>query len=206
LTPPPTIGVVLGGGVARRMGGDDKGQLRVGTATVLERIVERLTPQCSNVILNSDSVIAATAALPAAPDSVPDRPGPLAGILAGLDWAVANAPDIAWVVSVPNDSPFLPRDLVVRLHRAREVAGTQLACARSANRNHPVVALWPVTLREDLRRALTVEGLHRVSEWAARYALATAEWPAEPVDPFFNINTPEQAAEARRMAADFPGA
>ncbi len=206
LTPPPTIGVVLAGGLARRMGGRNKGLVRVGTATVLERIVERLRPQCAGIVLNTDSASVGIANLPTASDSVPDRPGPLAGILAGLDWAAAKAAEAAWIVSVPNDSPFLPRDLVARLHLARVAAGATLACARSANRNHPVVALWPVTLRDELRSAVTAENIRRVSEWAARYPLATAEWPSEPIDPFFNINTPEQAAEAQRRAAQYPDA
>jgi molybdenum cofactor guanylyltransferase len=207
LTFPPTIGVVLGGGLARRMGGGDKGHIRIGTATMLERIVERLSPQCAGIVFNTNnSDPTRSTNVPVVGDSVPGRPGPLAGILAGLDWTAANAPDAAWIVSVPNDSPFLPRDLIARLHQARAAAGAVLAAARSAHRNHPVVALWPVALREDLRRAVTVENLRRVSELAARYPLATAEWPADPIDPFFNINTPRDAAEAERMAAQFPDA
>jgi molybdopterin-guanine dinucleotide biosynthesis protein A len=139
-------------------------------------------------------------------DSVPDYAGPLAGILAGLDWAARLAPKIEWVVSVPSDCPFLPRDLVARLHQARAADDAILACARSGERRHPVIALWPVALREDLRQALTSDGVRKVEEWAARYVLGVAEWPARPVDPFFNVNTPEQAAEAERMAARHPEA
>lgn len=205
---PPTIGVVLAGGLARRMGGGDKARIRVGGTTILERVVERLRPQCVDLIINANSDTArfADIGLPVVADSVPDYAGPLAGILAGLDWTADHAAQIEWIVSAPGDCPFLPRDLVIRLHQARVGAGALLACASSAKQPHPVVAIWPVALREDLRRALTREGIRQVSEWSARYPLGMAAWAATPVDPFFNINTPEQAAEAERLAAQYPEA
>jgi len=205
---PQTLGVVLAGGLARRMGGRDKARIRVGRTTILERVIERLRPQCGRLVLNANSDPAAFAdtGLTIVADSVPDYAGPLAGILAGLDWAARRAPKIEWVVSVPSDCPFLPRDLVARLHQARAADDAILACARSGERRHPVIALWPVALREDLRQALTSDGVRKVEEWAARYVLGVAEWPARPVDPFFNVNTPEQAAEAERMAARHPEA
>ena len=205
---PQTLGVVLAGGLARRMGGRDKARIRVGGTTILERVIERLRPQCGRLVLNANSDPAAFAdtGLTIVADSVPDYAGPLAGILAGLDWAARLAPKIEWVVSVPSDCPFLPRDLVARLHQARAADDAILACARSGERRHSVIALWPVALREDLRQALTSDGVRKVEEWAARYVLGVAEWPARPVDPFFNVNTPEQAAEAERMAARHPEA
>ena len=139
-------------------------------------------------------------------DDVPDFAGPLAGILAGLDWAAAHAPDVAYVASVPGDCPFLPRDLVARLHQARAASGQPLACARSGEWRHPVVGVWPVALRADLRHALTKEDLRKIELWTARHGVALADWPAEPVDPFFNVNTPEDAAAAERLAAQYPGA
>jgi molybdopterin-guanine dinucleotide biosynthesis protein A len=135
---------------------------------------------------------------------VPGFPGPLAGILAGLDWAAGNRPEIAWVASVPGDCPFLPADLVERLHAARRAANTPLACARSGDWRHPVVGLWPVALRHDLRRALVEEVLRKIEIWTARHGVAIAEWPAVPVDPFFNVNTPEDAVEAERLATLAP--
>jgi len=135
---------------------------------------------------------------------VPDFAGPLAGILAGLDWAAAQARDCRWMLSVPGDCPFLPKDLLARLHDARVAAGTLLACARSGDWRHPVVALWPVELREDLRRALVDDGLRKIEIWTARHGVAIADWPAEPVDPFFNVNTPEDAARAEMLAAQHP--
>jgi molybdopterin-guanine dinucleotide biosynthesis protein A len=205
---PQTLGVVLAGGLARRMRGGDKARILIGGTTILERVLDRLRLQCDRVILNANSDPArfTDTGLTIVADIVPDYAGPLAGILAGLDWAMKHTPDIEWVVSVPGDCPFLPRDLVTRLHKARADTGADLACASSGQRRHPVVALWPVALREDLRRALTGEGVRKVEEWAARYAPAVAEWPASPIDPFFNVNTPDQAAEAERMAALHPEA
>ncbi len=156
-----TLGLVLAGGLARRMGGGDKPLTKIGGQTILARVLERLAPQCTRLILNAngDPARFADTGLPVVADDVPDFAGPLAGVLAGLDWAAANVPDIAYVVSVPGDCPFLPRDLVARLHRALREAGKPLACARSGEWRHPVVGLWPVALRDDLRRALTQEGL-----------------------------------------------
>jgi molybdopterin-guanine dinucleotide biosynthesis protein A len=197
------LGLVLAGGLARRMGGGDKARIRIGGKTILERVLARLTPQCARVILNAngDPARFADTGLPVVADSVPDFPGPLAGILAGLDWAAAHAPDVADMVSVPGDCPFLPDDLVERLAAARQAAGVPLACARSGEWRHPTVALWRVTLRDDLRNAVAEEGLRKIESWTARHGVAIADWPDRPVDPFFNVNTPEDIAAAERIAA-----
>jgi molybdopterin-guanine dinucleotide biosynthesis protein A len=196
------LGLVLAGGLARRMGGGDKARIRIGGATILERVLARLKPQCTTIILNAngDPARFADSGLTVVPDSVPDFAGPLAGILAGLDWAAAHRPEIADVASVPGDCPFLPGDLIARLSAARAAAGVPLACARSGQWRHPVVGLWPVNLREDLRRALVEEDLHKIEIWTARHGVAVADWPDKPIDPFFNVNTPEDAAAAERMA------
>ncbi len=129
-THPPTLGVVLAGGLARRMGGGDKWRIQIGRFTILDRLLDRLRPQCDNIVFNSNSdPPAAPHGLTVITDSVPGYPGPLAGILAGLDWAAQNAPAIGWLVSVPGDCPFLPRDLVARLHAARSESQAALACA-----------------------------------------------------------------------------
>jgi molybdopterin-guanine dinucleotide biosynthesis protein A len=197
------IGVLLAGGLARRMGGGDKPLLQIGGRPIIELAIERLAPQCAGLIINAngDPTRFASFGLPVVADSVPDFAGPLAGILAGLDWVAANKPDIAWVVSVPGDCPFLPRDLVARLHQARIAEGKPLACAHSGDWRHPVVGLWQVALREDLRRAVTAEDLRKIEVWTARHGVALADWPAEPVDPFFNVNTPEDIEQATRLAA-----
>ena len=205
---PPTLGLVLAGGLARRMGGGDKPLKNIGGVTILDRVLGRLRPQCTSIVLNANGDPARFAAtgLPVVADDVPDFAGPLAGILAGLDWAAAHASGIAFVASAPGDCPFLPRDLVARLHQARQVEGLPLACARSGEWRHPVVALWPVALRDDLRDAVTKEGLRKIEVWTARHGVALANWPTEPVDPFFNVNTPEDAAAADRIATQYPGA
>jgi len=202
-TEPATYGLVLAGGLARRMGGGDKGLIRIGGATILERALARVGPQCAGLIINAngDPARFARFGLPVVADDVEGFAGPLAGILAGLDWLAANEPAIGWLASVPGDCPFLPRDLVRRLHAARVAAGVPLACAKSGDWRHPVVGLWRVDLRADLRRAVVAEGLRKIEVWTARYGVALAEWPAEPVDPFFNVNTPEDAAQAQRFAA-----
>jgi molybdopterin-guanine dinucleotide biosynthesis protein A len=190
------------------MGGGDKARLRIGGETILQRVLARIGPQCQRVIINAngDPARFADTGLAVVADSVPDFAGPLAGILAGLDWAAANAPAGEWLLSVPGDCPFLPKDLVARLHDARSRANVPLACARSGAWRHPVVGLWPVNLRDDLRRALTEEGLHKIELWTARHGIAIAEWPDAPVDPFFNVNTPDDAARAEQLAAQLPQA
>jgi len=197
-----TFGLVLAGGLARRMGGGDKALIRIGDETILERALTRLTPQVSGVVLNAngDPARFAPFGLPVVADSVSDFAGPLAGILAGLDWVAANRPGIEWVVSVPGDCPFLPRDLVAKLHAARIASGKLLACAHSGEWRHPVVALWHVGLREDLRHAITIEDLRKIEVWTARHGVALADWPTEPVDPFFNVNTPEDVEKATNLA------
>jgi len=204
MTPALPLGLVLAGGLARRMGGGDKARIKVGGVSILRRVLNCLAPQCARVIINAngDPARFADTGLTVVADEVPDFAGPLAGMLAGLDWAAANMPEIGDIVSVPGDCPFLPADLAARLTAAREEAGTPLACARSGDWRHPVVGLWPVRLREDLRRALTQEGLHKIEVWTTRHGAAIAELPSAPVDPFFNVNTPEDAAAAERMAAN----
>jgi molybdopterin-guanine dinucleotide biosynthesis protein A len=206
MTAPKPLGVVLAGGLARRMGGGDKARVRVGGGTILERVLASLRPQCARIIINAngDPARFADSGLTVVADDVPGFAGPLAGILAGLDWAAAQMPEVADIVSVPGDCPFLPGDLVARLAAARAEGGVPLACARSGDWRHPVVGLWPIGLRADLRRALVEEDLHKIEVWTARHGVAIAEWPAAPVDPFFNVNTPEDAAAAERMAAMTP--
>jgi molybdenum cofactor guanylyltransferase len=203
MSPSPILGLVLAGGLARRMGGGDKARIRICGRTILERVLATFKPQCAGAILNAngDPARFADTGLPVVADSVPDFPGPLAGILAGLDWAAAHAPDVGDMVSVPGDCPFLPGDLVERLAAARHAAGTPLACARSGEWRHPTVALWRVTLRHDLRKAVVEEGLRKIESWTARHGVAIADWPDTPVDPFFNVNTPEDVAQAERIAA-----
>ena len=200
---PPTPGVLLAGGLARRMGGGDKPMRQIAGQTILDRVIARLEPQCDGLILNANGDPARFAAygLPVIPDTVKDFPGPLAGMLAALDWAAINRPGIEFILSAAADCPFLPRDLVARLHHARAEQNAQLAVAASAGQSHPVIGLWSVALREELRHALVVEDIRKIDRWTARYRLATVTWPTEPLDPFFNANTVDDLAEAERLAA-----
>jgi molybdopterin-guanine dinucleotide biosynthesis protein A len=199
---------VLAGGLARRMGGGDKARIKIGGASILQRVLACLRPQCSGIIINAngDPARFADTGLPVVADSVLDFAGPLAGILAGLDWAAQSVPNIEWLASVPGDCPFLPKDLVARLHDGRAASNVPLACARSGEWRHPVVGLWPVKLREDLRHALVGEDLHKIELWTARHGIGIAEWPTVPFDPFFNVNTPKDVAQAEAIAAKYPNA
>ena len=199
---PATPGVLLAGGLARRMGGGDKPMRQIAGRTILERVIARLKPQCDGLILNANGDPARFAAfgLPVIADTVADFPGPLAGILAALDWVATDRPEISWVLSAAADCPFLPRDLLARLHRARAEQNAQLAVAASGGRSHPVIGLWSVALREELRHALVVEDVRKIDRWTARYRLATVTWPTTPLDPFFNANTVDDIAEAERLA------
>ena len=200
---PATPGVLLAGGLARRMGGGDKPMRQIGGVAILTRVIERLKPQCDTLVLNAngDPERFAGFDLPVIADSVENFPGPLAGILAGLDWAAENRPDAAWVLSAAADCPFLPRDLVARLHRARIEQNAELAVAASGGQSHPVIGLWSVALREELRHALVIEDIRKIDRWTARYRLATVTWPIQPLDPFFNANTVDDLAQAERLAA-----
>ncbi|MBJ6124683.1 molybdenum cofactor guanylyltransferase MobA [Microvirga splendida] len=198
---PPTLGVILAGGLSRRMGGNDKALLTLGERTLAEHVAERLAPQCASVIVNANREFSRFEEmyLPVAPDSIDGHPGPLAGILAGLDWCAAHRPDLGWAVSVPADTPFIPTDLVRRLHQACGESGKPTACAASASQAHFAIGLWPVSLRHDLRQALVHDGVRSIREWLGRHGYAETSWPAEPWDPFFNINTPEDLDRARAL-------
>ena len=200
---PATLCVVLAGGLGRRMGGGDKPMREIGGRTILDHVIERLEPQCDGLLLNAngDPARFARFGLPVVADTIEGYPGPLAGILAALEWTAANRPGVEWVASAAGDCPFLPRDLVVRLQQARLAEDADLAVAASAGQAHPVIGLWKVALRDELRHALVEEDLRKIDRWTARYRLATVTWPAEPVDPFFNANTVDDLAEAERLAA-----
>jgi molybdopterin-guanine dinucleotide biosynthesis protein A len=198
----PIVGVILAGGRAERMGGGDKGLRIVGGKAILARVVERVQPQVDALVLNAngDPARFSVFGLPVIADSVPDLAGPLAGVLAGLDWAAANHPQAHYIVTVPADGPFVPRDLVRHMADTLATEDAELVTAASGAQTYPVVGLWPVMLRQPLHDALPKEGVHKVDAWTGRFRRAVATFPAEPIDPFFNANTPEQLAEAERLA------
>ena len=197
------VGVILAGGLARRMGGGDKCLKRVGGRSILDHVVERLTPQVGPIVLNANGDPARFAAqrLAVAADVVPGFAGPLAGVLTGMVWAAAHAPDMPWIVTVAGDAPFVPHDLVARLTAAVEAEHAEMACVASRGRDNPVTGIWPVRLAAELRRAIVDERIHKVDLWTARYSLARAEFPDAPFDPLFNVNTPDDLQMAEILLA-----
>jgi molybdopterin-guanine dinucleotide biosynthesis protein A len=195
-----TMGVLLAGGLATRMGGGDKPLRLIAGRPILDHVIARLAPQCAGLVLNANGDPSRFAGydLPVVADDVPGFAGPLAGILAGLEHAASQG--VGHVVSVAADTPFIPTDLVARLHAARAAEGAVLAVAASGGWSHPVIGLWPVSIRAALRAALVEEGLRKIDLFTARYPLATVEWPMQPHDPFFNANRPEDLAEAEAIA------
>jgi len=207
--PPDTdiCGVLLAGGQSRRMGGGDKCLMTLGGKTLLHHLIDAARPQVGPMVLNtnSDQGLFAGYRLPVAADVVDGHAGPLAGVLTGLEWAAKSAPECQWVASFACDAPFVPADLVARLKLAVEAEGAAMACAASGGRHHPVFALWPVRLAADLRDAVEREGLRKVDDWTDRYAQTRVEFPTDAYDPFFNINRPEDLAEAEALLARLSG-
>lgn len=203
LSSPVVLGLLLAGGLARRMGGGDKPLRTIAGRPILDHVIERLRPQCAALIVNANGDPARFArwGLPVVADGIEGHPGPLAGILAGLEWAARERPDITHVVSVAADTPFIPRDLVARFATEARAQDARLACAASGGWSHPVVGLWPVGIAADLRRALVEEDERKIDRFTARYSLATVTWAAEPHDPFFNANAPEDLVEGEAIAA-----
>jgi molybdenum cofactor guanylyltransferase len=197
------VGLLLAGGLSRRMGGGDKALRLLAGVSLLDRVIARLRPQVGALVINANGDPARFAGfgLPVVADSVPDFAGPLAGVLAGLDWAAAFRPDWEFVASVATDAPFLPSDLVMRLLQGMRDAGADLACAASGERAHPVFGLWPLRLREDLRHAVVVEGVRKVDAWTARHKLVRVSFADRPIDPFFNANRPEDLTAAAALLA-----
>ncbi len=200
------LGVILAGGLASRMGGGDKGLLRLGDRTLIARVIDRLGPQVSGLALNAngDPARFESLGLPVLSDSIDGFVGPLAGVLAGLDWAATQGADS--IVTAAADTPFFPADLVTRLQTASEGMGAPLVLAATPDpergqARHPTFGLWPVSLRDDLRASLQ-DGLRKVVLWTDRHDGRTALFPVGRVDPFFNVNTPEDLARAEALLSE----
>lgn len=201
------VGVVLAGGLSRRMGGGDKGLLPLGPASMLDLVIQRLRPQVDTLVINAngDPARFAQFGLPVAADPVEGFVGPLAGVLAGLRWAARHAADATHVLSASSDAPFLPVDLGPRLGASLASGNGRIAMARSGGELHPVIGLWPVALADDLEAALRA-GVRKVLAWTDVHGtvpvdFAMIEWAGERIDPFFNANSPEDLDEARRLLA-----
>jgi molybdenum cofactor guanylyltransferase len=201
------LGVILAGGLASRMGGGDKGLKTIGGRTILDRVVQRIGSQVERLIIsaNGDAERLADFDLPVIPDSLPDRPGPLAGILAAMDFAAEMTP-ANLVLSVAGDCPFLPTDLAPRLRALRTLHESRIVVAHSGGMAQPTIALWDISLRHDLRKALSHEGLRKIDLFTARYPTSQCEWMDEPYDPFFNANTPDDLVLAESIAARYADA
>lgn len=199
--PFPVLGVLLAGGQSSRMGGGDKTLRMLGGKPILERVVDRARGQTTELILNANGDPARFSGLklPVVADVVEGFAGPLAGILTALEWCRRERPRIEWVASFATDAPFLPLDLVARLAHAVAGDAADVACAKSDGRTHPVFAIWPVRVAGDLRRALVEEDMRKIDRWTERYRVAHVEFDCQPVDPFFNINRPENLAEAEQL-------
>jgi molybdenum cofactor guanylyltransferase len=195
------VGILLAGGRARRMGGGDKALRKLGGIPLLAHAIAALRPQCEGLVLNAngDPERFGGFDVPIVADDVRGFVGPLAGILAGLDWFAKHYPDIPLAISVPADTPFLPGDLAASLMDARAKDNAVIACARSGGRTHPAVAVWPVSIRNDLRHAIVVEDMRKVEAFLQNYHRAVVEWPIEPYDPFFNANDPSDLAAAEAI-------
>lgn len=196
-------GVILAGGLARRMGGQAKPLIALGEIPILSRVIEVLRPQCASLSLNANTGLHRYQLyqLPILVDATDGFLGPLAGVLAGMDAAAENQPDVNFLLSAPGDTPFLPKDLVARLYAAKTQEQASIAVAASAGRAHHTVALWDISLREALRKALNDEGVRAVSEFIARHKKVDVDWSLDPYDPFFNVNSPQDLEIAAEILA-----
>ena len=200
------VAIFLAGGLSRRMGGGDKALTPLAGRTILDFVLERCLPQCRAAVLNAnpkpglDDSRFERFALPQVADNVEGFAGPLAGILAGLDWAAAHHPSISHCVSIATDAPFIPHDLVLRMIESMQAEKAMLACAASRGRAHPVFGLWPVALRAELRHQLVNNDIRKIDRFTAGYPIAIVEFDGVP-DPFFNLNTREDLVLAERALA-----
>jgi molybdopterin-guanine dinucleotide biosynthesis protein A len=201
-SPGQVAGVILAGGKASRMGGADEALLPLAGKPLLAHVIARLATQVSDIVISANGDLSrfASFGLPVIADSLAESAGPLAGLLAGLEWHAKNRPELSYVVSVPTDTPFFPSDLVARLVAA---ANRRPIVARSESGVHPVVGLWPVEMTQDLRKALN-EGVRKVGAWAELQSAIEVAFPqgqvgGKPLDPFFNINRPEELAKAEAL-------
>jgi molybdopterin-guanine dinucleotide biosynthesis protein A len=200
-------GVILAGGQSRRMGGGDKGLLDLAGQPMLAHVVERLAPQVGRIVVNAngDPARFARFALPVVADSVPDFPGPLAGVLAGMRWSRTHAPAARWIATAAGDAPLLPRDLVQRCRAALRERPGAIALAQSAGELHPVIGLWPVALADDLETQLRA-GVRKVLAWTDCHGTVPVSFPfvdlgGRSLDPFYNANTPDELEDLRAVLA-----
>ncbi len=195
------VAVLLAGGTARRMGGGDKPLTLLAGRPILAHVIHRIAPQVAALAINANGDPSRFAAFgyPVIADEIEGNPGPLAGIHAGMNWASTHHPRATTILSVPTDLPFLPADLVARLQRAKLDSDADIAIATTTGQSHPVVALWPIAYAAELQQALTREDMRKVTLFAARHRTVHVDFPTDAIDPFFNINTPDQLRQAQAL-------
>jgi molybdenum cofactor guanylyltransferase len=203
--PEVVVGILLAGGRSSRMGGGDKCLLPLAGRPILAHVIDRLKPQVPDIVINANGDLTRFSAfgLPLVPDRLGDHAGPLAGLHAGMEWARANWPEIRFVVTAATDTPFFPADLVKRFRSANKEHHPKLLVARSEGGVHPVFGLWPVSLAPDLEDSLK-SGMRKVGDWVKQHGAQEVPFPAMEVggrliDPFFNINRPDDLAEAEAL-------
>ena len=195
------VGVLLAGGLARRFGGGDKCLIELSGKPLLDHVIDRVEPQVDRLILNANGAPDRfqSYGLDVVADVVEGYAGPLAGILTALEWVRAHAPEAAWVASFPTDAPVMPADLVSRMRDAISAQGADMACAMSAGRTHPVIALWPVGIVDDLRKALVDQDIRKIDRFTAHYKIVHVDFAVGDFDPFLNVNTPDDLARAAEI-------
>lgn len=188
------------------MGGGDKGLQKIGGISIFARVIASMRPQCSGLVLNANGEVARLSkyGLPVVADTVAGFKGPLAGILAGLDWIASTDPSVSTAVSVATDVPFLPDNLVARMEEQRRKSDATIVCASSGGVTHPVIALWPVGIRAHLRQALLHDDVRKITYFTGQYQVAVVDWPVEPYDPFFNANEPGDLLKAELLLRQNP--
>ncbi len=202
-------GIILAGGQSRRMGGGDKGLLPLSGQPMLAHVITRLRPQVEALALNAngDPQRFSEFSLPVIADPIEGFAGPLSGVLAGMNWAVLEQPDITHIVTAAGDTPFFPKDLVEHLIAAANKNAQCVILAGSDGHRHPVFGLWPVALRNDLATWMAETETYKVLAWVQRHDNAVAEFPLHDtisgrVDPFFNVNTREDLNAAETYLQD----
>ncbi len=192
------VGIVLAGGQSIRMGGGDKCLLELNGRYILNHVIDRVKSQVNRLVINANGDVSRfdDFNLPVVNDSFDGFAGPLAGVLTGMEWAIKNEPEVSWIATFASDVPFLPLDTVEQLSFSIIKSSSDMACAKSGGRHHPVIGLWPVRLYEELRNALTNEGIRKIDEWTVGFKRSSADFSSIGIDPFFNINRPEDLAKA----------
>ncbi len=204
--PEKIIGVILAGGLARRLGNIDKALVKIDATTLLDRAITNLEKQCSQIIINANGNPDRFESTnkPIVADTIEGHAGPLAGVLAAMQWVQQNEPQTKWIATLPVDTPFAPDDFARKLLLETTKTNADMACTSSNGRHHPVVGLWPVDLADQLKQAMMKEDMRKVDLWTARYKLTIVDFEVGQYDPFFNINRPADIEKAEQILKDQP--